>query len=62
MEKDGEDIYGNQVYRVKIAEKPVNGEANKGLIKALSDYFNVPQRNVSILSGETSRDKLIEIL
>lgn len=29
VEKQGEDLYGHPVYKVKIAEKPVDGEANK---------------------------------
>lgn len=62
VEKQGEDIYGNQVYKVKIMEKPIDGEANKWLIKVLSEYFDVPHRSITIVWGASSREKLIEIL
>lgn len=62
VEKQGEDLYGHPVYKVKIAEKPVDGEANKWALKALSEYFDVPLRNVQLVSGQTSRDKIIDIL
>lgn len=29
VEKQGEDIYGHQVYKVKVTERPVDGAANK---------------------------------
>jgi|GEM_PF-6322180 len=28
VEKQGTDIYGHDIYKVKIAEKPVDGAAN----------------------------------
>lgn len=49
-------------YVVSVKEPPVNGLANKAIIKALSDYFHVSQFNIRILSGHTSRQKVVEIL
>lgn len=62
VEKQGQDIYGHEVYKVKIREKPVDGEANRGALRALAEHFGVPMRNVRLVSGETSREKIIEIL
>ena len=49
VEKQGTNIYGHEVYKVKISEKPIDGEANKGLIIALSKHFDVPVRNISVI-------------
>ena len=48
-------------YVVSVKEPPVNGLANKGIAKALSDYFDVGRANVKIVSGFTSKNKLVEI-
>ncbi len=49
-------------FRVAVKAPPVLGRANTAITKALAIYFNVPQTNVRIVSGYTSRQKIIEIL
>lgn len=61
VEKEGEDIYGHPVYKVKTSAKPIDGEANKAMVDQLAEYFAVPKRNVEIVSGHTSRQKIIDI-
>ena len=46
---------------VYLREKPHDGEANLGLINLLSDYFDVPKTSIKLLSGATSRHKIIDI-
>ena len=46
---------------VRLAAPPVDGAANEALIELLSREFQVPKRQVSILSGATSRDKRVEL-
>jgi uncharacterized protein (TIGR00251 family) len=48
--------------RIRIKAPPVDGKANKGLIKFLSSLLKVPKRNIEIVGGETSRNKLVAIL
>ena len=48
-------------FKVQVKEPPVEGRANLAVIKALADYFGVAQLNVRIVSGFTSRSKIIEI-
>ncbi len=57
------EILGKEkdVYRVKITAPPVEGKANKGLIKLLSERLGVPRENVEIVSGKTSKLKMIRI-
>jgi len=37
------------------------GKANKNLIELLSSHLKIPKSDISILSGMTSREKVIEI-
>lgn len=48
-------------YRVYLKKPAEKNKANLELIKLLSKYFKVNQKNIIIKSGMTSRDKLIEI-
>ncbi|MEK9148435.1 MAG: DUF167 domain-containing protein [Candidatus Desantisbacteria bacterium] len=57
-----DEVEEGEVFVVKTREKPEQGRANKGVIKLLAKHFNVPQANISILSGGKQRDKLIEVV
>ncbi len=46
---------------VFLKEKPIAGKANQALIALLSSHFGVPRENIRIVSGASSRIKLIEI-
>lgn len=52
----------NENFVVFVKEPPVKGRANKAIIKALAEYFKVPPVNVKIVSGYTSKQKVIEII
>lgn len=47
---------------VSVKEPPVQGRANAAIIKALAEYFGVAVGRVKIVSGWTSRQKVVEIL
>jgi len=49
------------VLRVRVVAPPVDGKANKELVVLLADYFQIKAREVVIVSGEQSRDKVIEV-
>ena len=53
---------GENEYRVSVKEPPVQGKANAAIIKALAVFFNVPASALKIVSGWTSRKKIIEIV
>jgi len=46
---------------VRLAAAPVDGAANDALIRFLSDLLDRPRRDFSIVAGEKSRDKHIQI-
>ena len=48
-------------FLIWVKEKPQEGKANKAVIKVLSEYFGVPQSEVVLLKGKTSKDKIFEI-
>jgi uncharacterized protein len=47
--------------KVRVTAPPVDGLANEALIELLSRTLKTSRRNVCIVSGHTSRTKLIEI-
>ena len=47
--------------RVYTNAAPTDGEANTAVIKMLAKYYDVPKSRISIVRGETSHDKVIEI-
>lgn len=46
--------------KISICAPPIEGRANEELIKFLSKRLEIPRASVSIISGETSRTKLIK--
>jgi uncharacterized protein (TIGR00251 family) len=46
---------------VRLAAPPVDGAANEALVELLARELQRPKRDVTILSGHTSRDKRVEI-
>jgi uncharacterized protein len=46
---------------IRLAAPPVEGVANDALIAFLSDALDLPRRNITIVSGEKSRDKRVRI-
>jgi uncharacterized protein (TIGR00251 family) len=50
-----------EALKVKIHAPPVEGRANDALCEFLADALGLPRRAVSVLRGDTSRQKLIRI-
>jgi uncharacterized protein len=49
------------MYKVKVNSPPVDGEANKELISLLSKKLGQPKKNIEIITGKTSRMKVVRI-
>jgi len=49
-------------YKVNINIAPEKGKANERVIQILATYFNIPKSRISILSGHTSRNKIMQII
>jgi uncharacterized protein (TIGR00251 family) len=48
-------------YKVKVNSPPVDGEANKELISLISKKLSIPKGSIEIISGKTSRIKLLRL-
>lgn len=49
------------VWMVKLKSPPVNDKANQELITIIAKHFNVRKSQVTIKSGQSSPNKIIEI-
>ncbi|MBK6588555.1 MAG: YggU family protein [Acidobacteria bacterium] len=47
--------------KVRICSPPVDGAANAEIIRLFAKHFGVSKSEVSIISGETSKNKRIKI-
>jgi uncharacterized protein YggU (UPF0235/DUF167 family) len=48
-------------WKVRVAAAPERGRANDAVVKLLAARLRVPQGSVSVVSGTTSRDKVVEL-
>ncbi|MDA1010422.1 MAG: DUF167 domain-containing protein [Chloroflexi bacterium] len=46
---------------VRVTAPPVDGAANEALVRLLAKALSVPNRDVRIVSGSTSRTKVVEV-
>lgn len=46
---------------VSVKERPIKGQANRGIIRVIANYFKVSKSEVRIVSGFTSFQKILEI-
>ncbi len=48
--------------RIRVSAPPVEGKANKALIKFLSKVLKVRKNQIEIVAGEKGLDKIVSIL
>ena len=53
--------YSEGLLRVKIAAPPVEGKANEGLVDYLAELLQIKPRQISVIKGAKSRQKLINV-
>ena len=53
-------VYG-EALKIRLSAPPVDGAANEQLVIFLADIFAVARRDVRIVTGESSRSKVVEI-
>ena len=57
----GADEKGRPVLLLKLQAPPVDGKANAELIRFLSETLVCPRAHITLLRGEASRQKVLEI-
>lgn len=53
--------FEGEVLRIRLTAPPVEGKANKALIALLADALRVGKSRIEIVSGHSSRQKVIEV-
>ena len=51
----------NTHYIISVKERPVKGQANRGVVRVLADYLGVAKSKIKMTSGFTSSQKTLEI-
>jgi hypothetical protein len=49
------------IFRVQVAERPVEGRANEAVRELLAEHFGVPKSAVRICHGLKGKTKVVEI-
>jgi uncharacterized protein (TIGR00251 family) len=52
--------YGNGL-KVKLSSPPVEGKANAELIEILAKEFKIRKKDIEILSGKKSKNKIVRL-
>ncbi len=53
--------YGDTAVVVKVNARAVDGKATEAALRAVAEAFGVRRADVRLVSGQTSRDKVVEI-
>jgi uncharacterized protein YggU (UPF0235/DUF167 family) len=46
---------------VRVAAAPERGRANEAVLELLAETLSLPRASVSLVSGSSSRDKIVEL-
>ncbi|PJZ43827.1 DUF167 domain-containing protein [Leptospira brenneri] len=60
--KPGLEFVSESECIAKLKSPPVDGKANEELIVQLAKHFRIPKSNVEIVSGLSSKTKVVSIL
>jgi uncharacterized protein (TIGR00251 family) len=52
---------GRPAVKVSVTAPPVEGRANDALVLLLAKQWSVPKRDLAIVAGQKSRDKIVHI-
>jgi len=47
--------------RIRLTAPPVEGAANRALVRLLAETLNLPERDIEILSGHAGRQKVVRV-
>ena len=53
--------YGDDALRLRLAAPPVDGKANRELLRFFAETLGVPARSLELVSGQTGRRKVVRI-
>jgi uncharacterized protein (TIGR00251 family) len=47
--------------KLRVTAPPVEGRANKALKKLLAEHLGIPPSRIAIITGQRSREKLVQV-
>jgi uncharacterized protein len=50
-----------EALKIRLAAPPVDGKANAALIVWLAERFDLPRREITLVSGEKNRHKVVDL-
>jgi hypothetical protein len=50
-----------EAWKVRVTQPAESGRANEAVVRLLADTFSVPSRDVAVVAGRTSRDKIVAV-
>ena len=59
--EDGIELFGCRILKIKVNQPPEDGKANKEVIRLIAQYFGIKVRNIRIIKGETSTNKIVKV-
>ncbi len=63
--KETTDLFeksGERHFVVAVNERAVEGRANRAIEDAIAEHFNVLRSRVRIISGQASKEKVVEVM
>lgn len=60
--KNGNDENNLPFLKIYLTAVPVDGKANKELIRLLAEKLGVSKSRIEIIKGEKSKEKVVEVL
>ena len=54
-------VDGEPVLKARVTAVPEKGKANKALIELVAKSLKIPKSSISVISGDTSRKKILRI-
>jgi uncharacterized protein (TIGR00251 family) len=55
------EIQGDGTVKIRITAPPIEGEANRALIRFLAKLLDIPEHKIEIVAGLGGRNKLVSI-
>lgn len=59
--QEGVERRADGVWIVRVRARAVDGKANDAIIKSLAEYFGCRMREVTIISGSSSKNKIVDL-
>lgn len=54
-------MFDGDIIKLKVTAQPIENKANKAVVEYLSKLLKVPKTSISIVKGDTSKDKTLFI-